>query len=888
VNIVNKLTMRHMKENKRRTLVTVIGVIISVAMITAVTTLGLSFLDVMKRQSIASEGNWHLKYSEVPVNMLDMLEQSAYADELIVEHDEGFALLSEQGLEGEKHKPYIHVTAYNEAAFVKLPLKLLEGRLPEGANEIVVPQHFLNHFNKDSHIIGETMTITLGERDNPELWEEDTVFRLNQNYSILFDADHTTKETLIGDHQVTYTVVGIIERLNWEYGVSPGYSFLSGLDQDTLPQDATITARLYTDKPDKDIFEEGERLFNALKLEVDNVNYYANSELLRSHFVSSHDGFIVTIYSLLAIVMGVIMVGSISLIYNAFGISVADRSRYLGMLASVGATRRQKRNSVFFEGLIISAMSIPVGILGGLSGLAITFAVINPTFRDALGLEVGFEVKMNLWTLLLTIGISLITVLLSVWWPAKRAAKVSAIDAIRQSQDVKLSGKQVKTSKLMRKLFGIEADIALKNIKRNKRRYQITVFSLVISIILFLTVSYLTESMKQALFSTNTGLNYDIQIGYSENDDPNIEAMLGYEGIKEYNLIQTAQSSANISTQYVPETNISPVVGGEDFKPEELGFNIKIVALEDEQLKSIAGQAGIDASQLFDTSHPQAILYNVISYYHQFEKRYVTEKVLTQATDLMIQLMDWRSEQVEEENGEIGYISHEVEGKSIELVGSTEVAPLGVARGGEYMPNRITLYVSQAVIKELGNNTELYVDDYELYITSDNPIALEEDIRKSQQFDNYYIRNVFKQKQEEEAMIFIVSVFSYGFISLITLISIANILNTISTSIQLRKREFAMLRSIGMTKKGFYRMINYESILYGMKSLLYGLPISFGIMLLIYWSMLNTSYYPFQVPWLHLGIMFIGLFMIVGLSMLYSGSKVKKGSIVDAIKQENL
>lgn len=885
MNIVNKLTLRHMKENKRRTLVTILGVIISVSMITAVTTLGLSFLDVVKRDVIANEGNWHLKYTEVSIDKLEVLKESPYASELLIDYEEGYALLSEQGLEGNANKPYIHVTAYNEAAFDKLPLKLLDGRLPQGPNEIVVPEHFLTHFNKDAHMIGETMTMTLGERYNPDQTIEGSAVHLNQNYSIIFDEDRTTQETFVADREVTYTVVGIIERLNWEYGSSPGYSFLAGLDLAALPQDATVTARLYAAKPDKHIFKEGE----LLGKESSAKTYEANSSLLRYQFVSSHDGFIATLYSLLAIVMGVIMVGSISLIYNAFGISVADRSRNLGMLASVGATRRQKRNSVFFEGLCISIISIPIGILGGLAGLAITFAAINPTTIGALGLDVGFEVKMNLWTLLLTIGISLITVLLSVWWPAKRAAKVSAIEAIRQTQDVKMSRKQVKTSKLVRKLFGIEADIALKNIKRNKRRYQITVFSLVISIILFLTVSYLTQSMKQALFSSNSGVNYDIQIYYSEKDDPNIKALIGYDGIKEYNLIQAAHSYAHIPSQYVPELNISAIMGEQGERPEDLSFNIHILALQDEQLRSIAEQAGVDASQLFDTSHPQAILYNTISYYHEGEKRFVSEKVLTQATDLMIQLVDTKVERVQDENGEIGHIVHEVEGKSLELVGSTEVAPLGVIRGGfKEGANRLTLYVSQAVIEELGNNSELYVGDYNIYITSDNPLALEEEIRKSQQFDNYYIRNVFKDKKEEESTMFIVSVFSYGFISLITLISIANILNTISTSIQLRRREFAMLRSIGMTEKGFYRMINYESILYGVKSLLYGLPISFIVMLLIYRSMLNTSYYPFQVPWLHLGILFVALFIIVGMSMMYSGSKVKKGSIVDAIKQENM
>lgn len=884
MNIVNKLTLRHMLQNKRRTLVTIIGVIISVAMISAVTTLGLSFLDLMKRDSIANNGNWHLMYKQITPDKLETLKGSRYADELLIEHDAGYALLSEQGLTGSENKPYIHVMEYNEAAFDKLPLKLLDGRLPEKSNEIVVPEHYLQQFSKDGQMIGSTITLNLGERYHPTLLESEEINRLDQSHSILIEEDRTTKEQLIPSKQATYTVVGIMERLNWEYAISPGYSFLAFLDQSSLAEDALITARLYSEKPDQGILKEFDRLLE----EVNAEQYGTNSDLLRYQFVSAHDGFMTTLYSLMAIIMGVIMVGSISLIYNAFGISVADRSRYLGMLASVGATRRQKRNSVFFEGLIISAISIPIGFVSALAGLAITFAAINPAFQEISGVATGLIVKMNGWTILISAAISLITIFLSVWWPAKRASKVSAIDAIRQTQDVKMSTKQVKTTKLVRKLFGIEADIALKNIKRNKRRYQITVFSLVISIILFLTVSYLTESMKQALFSTNSGVNYDLQIYFDTKDDPNIELLTTeFEGIKEYNLIQSAYIASQIPSQHIPDSVMRTLIENQGEQADKFYYTLYLRGIEDDVLKAIAEEAGINAEQLFDAEQPKAILYNVNSYYNLAEDRYVTDQSLVNPEGLVLDIKDGYSEEVIDEDGNVSYQYQEKDLGTIELIASTEITPIGVARGQQNSPSTITLYVSQSVLQEL-NNIGVGLDNPSLFLTSDDPIRLEEEIRKSSDFDNVYISNVFRYKQEEEGMILIISVFSYGFISLITLISIANILNTISTSIQLRKREFAMLRSIGMTEKGFYRMINYESILYGLKALLYGLPISLAIMLLIYNSMLNTSYYVFQLPWMSIGIMLVALFLIVGLSMLYSGSKVKKGSIVEAIKQENL
>ena len=97
--------------------------------------------------------------------------------------------------------------------------------------------------------------------------------------------------------------------------------------------------------------------------------------LLRYYGVTANDQLRMTLFSLAGIIMSVIIIGSVALIYNAFAISVSERARHLGMLSSVGATKKQKRNSVFFEGAVIGAISIPIGILAGIAGIGITFAL---------------------------------------------------------------------------------------------------------------------------------------------------------------------------------------------------------------------------------------------------------------------------------------------------------------------------------------------------------------------------------------------------------------------------------------------------------------------------------------------------------------------------------
>ena len=112
-----------------------------------------------------------------------------------------------------------------------------------------------------------------------------------------------------------------------------------------------------------------------------------------------------------------------------------------------------------------------------------------------------------------------LTIFVSVWIPARQASKIMPIDAIRQSKEVRLTRKAVKTSRLTRALFGFEGEIALKNLKRNRKKYRATVLSLIISLVLFLTVSYYAETMNRSYSATETGYNFDLAVSYTNVPD---------------------------------------------------------------------------------------------------------------------------------------------------------------------------------------------------------------------------------------------------------------------------------------------------------------------------------------------------------------------------------
>ena len=137
-------------------------------------------------------------------------------------------------------------------------------------------------------------------------------------------------------------------------------------------------------------------------------------------------------------------------------------------------------------------------------------------------------------------------------------------------------------------------------------------------------------------------------------------------------------------------------------------------------------------------------------------------------------------------------------------------------------------------------------------------------------------------------MVLVISIFLYGFIAVITLIGITNIFNTITTTMKLRSKEFAMLKSVGMTKKEFNRMIRLESIFYGMKALIIGIPIGIALSYLIYMAFLNSIEVPYAMPIRAIIISIIFVLVLISIIMKFSINKINKQNIIETIRNDNI
>ncbi|WYP27554.1 FtsX-like permease family protein [Alkalihalobacillus sp. FSL W8-0930] len=860
MNIVNKLTIRHLKGNKKRTLVTILGTIISAAMIMAVATIGVSYTDLLKKQAIENNGNWHVSYKDITTEQIDSLLQDEQTGSLSLIEDRGYSELddSESGF-----KPYIWVRGMNDEAFTQFDVQLLEGRLPETRDELIVSSSLDEEVTWS---IGDEVTLATGKRFTEAEWAEPQDGLLTSENWLEQDDEGNLNETLIEVEDASYTIVGFFEQPNWEWGWTPGYMVLSYIDEgdEHYPVDSFV----YVDKPDRSVYDHANELSDELG--ITNVQY--NSELLRHSGITASDSIDRTMNGMLGVIIVVIIAGSVALIFNAFAISVSERSRYLGMLSSVGATKRQKRNSVFFEGAIIGVISVPIGIIAGIVGIGITFLVINPML-DSIGLEQQLSLTVTPYSILITILLSALTIFISTWFPALRASRITALDAIRQTHDIKLKNKSVRTSKLVRRLFGIEAELGLKNLKRNKKRYHVTVLSLIVSIVLFLSVSFFTDSLKQSYRIAESGdsVSYDLEV-YADDAESVDKLRESIEGAEEVTGVLT-QREMSVHL-YLDESEVAPELldSGEIERTEDgkYIYYASITSIDKDSLDQYVEEAKIPSS--WDDETMSAIVLDTITYEDYEQSKYIQTKAIRTNINDSLNLVEtnWETEETKE------------------LPPLTVTALTGELPMGDYYSSlgSIVIFVSNETFEALLSESDLKEISYSMYVQSDDPMLTEQVLSESQEL-YYSMYNLYDQRTQGEQMIAVLSVFTYGFVTLITLISLANILNTISTGVALRKREFAMLRSVGLTNKSFKKMMMFESAFYGVKALLYGLPLSILVMYIIYRQTQYAFTYSFMIPWLHILGVVVGVFVIVGLAMLYSLVKTKNETIIEGLIQEN-
>lgn len=860
MNVFHKVVLQSMKKSRTRTVVTVIGVILSAAMITAVTTFGVSMLHYMTNGAIQKYGGWHAAFLDVdPAFAQERTRDNGVSNAVSFENI-GYAAL-EYGRNPEK--PYFFLAGFSSEAFDSLPIHLVSGRLPENSGEVLVPAHVAANGGV-SISVGDTLTLTVGKRQDGDQ-------TLGQH-----DAYRAETETLIPLEEQTYTVVGICERPTFEERAAPGYTLITSAAEQA--GEGALSLYVTLEKP-RQVRAYADRVAAGHTVVL-------NEEVLRFMGLSDDTLFNTLLFTVGGIVIAIIMLGSIFLIYNAFSIALNERTQQIGILSSVGATAKQLRHSVLFEGLCIGAAGIPIGILVGLGGMWAVIAAVSEKFRDILYAGVPLTLTVSLPAILGAAAVSLVTILISAYIPAKKVAGMPVMECIRQTNEVTVDAGRVKTSGLTFHLYGLEGSLALKNFKRNKKRYRSIVLSLVLSVVLFIATSSFVTALRQASEQAVVFTTYDIGFGALEMaDGPMLELfdqLKTVDGVYESSYQVCMDYTCAVPADWLSDDYWQAVGGYASDKTVELKMNVQF--LDDNTYLGIVKGLGLPVEE-YTGAHAKLIADAKMD----LQDNRLHE--VTEFTDLFaapeIDLAPRPGKESTPEAEPVGPV-----GITFVEVGLPDIPPMTMGSYEEkpYIFEVMAPWSLKETLAPTADRMEIKAKG--MTFRSQSPAQSTAEMKTIVESAGiavpYTLMNMQQALAESRNYTFIANVFAYTFIVMISLIAAANVFNTISTNIRLRRRELAMLRSVGMDDRSFNKMMRFECAFYGMRSLAIGLPIAVALSWLIYKGMFSggAEGITFAMPWASICISILSVLLVIFATMVYAVSKIKKENIIDALRDD--
>ena len=934
MNLMKTLTLKNLKLNRKRTIVTIVGIILATALLSALVTLVSSFQYSMIEYQKQKDGDFHVKFSNVKMSELSEFKNNRNIESTFETMGMGFAKLD--GCKNED-KPYAYVMATDEVGFERGCFKLIEGRMAKNEDEIVIPRHLKTNGRIDIKV-GDEITLDVGKR-----YDSNTESVISENCAYEREA-----ETLTDTVTKHYKVVGIMERPGYgmeDYSAA-GYTFvtysdeLAAIDNSTKSEaseaDTTLTVySRYTQKALRnkdavtaDIIGVDEKLFakannssvemsaeesDRFLKEMEKAKYdiYMNGYLINYECVFPIDGSFKALFTVAAVVALIIILTSVYCIKNSFNISITEKIRQYGMLASVGATRRQIKSSVKTEAAMLGVIGIPVGTMSGILASLILVNVVNALSAGWLNVALSFHTSLP--ALILAVILSIATIYFSATGSARRAAKVTPLEAIRNTKEIKIKSAKLKTPAIIGRIWGIGGVISYKNIKRNNKKYRTTVTSIVICSVTFIVISYFMSVAFSMVGMSYASTDYNIGINMSCKKDIDIEKLTklvsGNEGVAEYQI--GAGYEIDVSKpKYTKEY-------GEYCRQlyadsEDVSQMFLITVLDDKSYDKYASDAGIK------NAAAGAILVNKCTFdvYNENSSKYVKKEMELykyKAGDTIEcgynvyddapsddNAVEGGTESSTEDNS--GYVDEETINNGVRktvdvtIAGVTDKVPIGYKGYSNTL-----LFMNQKGFESLwgdgknGNEIKPGYASYSAYVVAENADEYQDTFDKeTDEIPEYsqisfYVSNLDKEMRDEKSLFTLLGVFAYGLIVVIALIGITNIINTLSTGMELRSREFATLRSIGMTDKQFVGMVRLESVFISVKALVIGVPLGILIsyLLCVMMNRMDDAII-YEPTYKAIILCILVVIMLIYAIMKLSMTKLRHNNIIETIKNENL
>lgn len=821
-----EITGKYLRGNKKRTILTLIGIILSVALVSSIGFFLKSMQEAQIQDMKNTYGSWHIMYSKVDENLItkiksnpNVLRSGTYA--------KGKEINIGNNLKGQE----IFVT---DEGVKLLPYTLKEGRFPERDTEVVLEKWFLGKISKDSKL-GDTIKISDKE----------------------------------------YTLVGILSDTfrSQSLGIGEIITNSSDLNQN----ERILLAELHVNK------NLGTNLDELKKLS-DEKSVVKNSDLL----AMQGEGFPKELLNVLIVVIGIVIIATIAVIYNAFQISVVERVKQFGLLRAVGSTPKQIRKIILREATFLAAIGIPIGLVGGmiaLYGIDLAFKIIGK------GELVFIKPTITIDVLIISAIVGLLSIYTSAMLPAVFAGRISPLVAISSRNSITKEKIKKRKSLVVGKIFGFEGALASKNIKRNRKRYRTTIFSIIISVTLFITFKAFMDMSLNVYSEMNESNNIHFSVRTSGDDNTKGIEDKVLSDVKK--LPEMGTLYKEYGTQYfkavIDKTKeLAPIkaIGGiyEDIKYKgevKTLADASLVVYDEASLevaKKYLKEGNINVDNLNNENGIIIIGKNRVyngktknSYYGPVTDLKVGDEILLQRD----------GSRFNEEEGILGFGKGDV--NKVKVLAVLESNPFDFL-GSE---TDIKIITTEKVAEELiGKNIKPSALNIKLKDAKAEDTAKKDIESIISGEGNLKLINIIDQNRKTKASILMIKILLFGFVVVVSLIGSVNIINTLTTNLILRRREFAALKCIGLTQKGLKKMITLEGMLYGIVGSLYGSIIGISLSYAMYRSMNEVREQSYKLPVDSIIIAVAGAMIIGYISVQAPLRRMKKENLIDVVREE--
>lgn len=958
MSIFSRFALRSLRSNRTRTVVSIIGVALSCALITAVLTSALSLDNMLIQRTAGDEGWWYAEAAGITSDDLARLESDPEVTDMITITDLGTVSLGDEN--SSIFGKYLYAKTWPDETGEAEPLisvpELVAGRAPEAPGEILLPHPLQNAELAACGLttadggpikLGSQITLNLGTRTvtNKEDGASYTATAIRGDY---FHEATQTEAYTANLGQIEGTVVGFYRALgysntfamqgNCAYVYDDGDAAEQAMTDDS---DATWTSVLFRTKNPADAERLADDIVNVWSRDIDGGSS-AHSSLIRWMGVTPDTAIWNTLYQIAGILAAIVVIAGVSLVYNSFAISVAERTRQFGLLSSLGASRRQLRRTVLVEALLIGIVGIPAGLALGLIGCFVVFGLLGEGIAAFTGGGTA-QVVVSPVALVIAAVLGLVTLLVSAWIPAIRASRVSAVDAIRQTQDVRLTRRARRAQRraarrstatsvarplgLAGRLFGVPGFIAHKNLSRASSKGRVTVAALAVSVALLITSGSIADVLGYAsntaldtmagqdllLYIDATGAGGDQSLALEDGkvDGAGMQDALErfYHDVQDIDGAEAGgYTTIYVADALMPKNMLNDEVTGLDSGNPLLADgswygSVYVDFVDEATWEAYLDELGLPRDTFCDPDYPRAIAVN--SYQTSNGETYGSWQPFVETGSIkLLEFADldgrFVSSIVDGEDGSLQATYFDNEGNEQRLPYSDAVAGEDILEIGALATSRPACVTSSGTLQlilpasaiELSANLgyvrasmsfDTGADAERATSTQDAIEAIASDYPE---LDITYT-NVAQGNLQSRLMATTVNTFIACFAVITGLISVANVFNTLANALMLRRREFAMLKSIGMGNRAFRRMIAYECASYALRGFVIGfalaLLVSFG---LFQSMMLSYSTYTFTLPWLQIGLSVIVIAAVILVSVVYALRRSRTASVVESLRDD--